>query len=342
VGLPIRDIVPAEELPWERLAGRILAVDGHNAIYQFLATIRQRDGSPFTGTDGRTTSHLIGLFYRTTSLLSEGIWPVWVFDGRPPELKAATIRARVEAKERATAAWKEALEAGDLETARRKAAQTSRFTASMVTEAIELLDALGVPTVRAPSEGEAQAARMAADGRVWAAASQDYDSLLFGAPRLVRGLAARSRGGGPTPAEVIDREALLARLGISSEELILLGLLVGTDFNEGAAGYGPKRALKLVQKHLGWAQTLRTAGLAPDELDEAAAIFRSPPSTAVPPFEFRPADEPRVLQLLVESRGFSEARVRAALARLAKAPPRTPSAPPDGRRQASLDTFGDA
>ncbi len=197
VGLPLRDLVEAQELPWEALAGRTLAVDGYNAVYQFLATIRQRDGQLFTDARGRVTSHLMGSFYRTTSLLGEGVLPVWVFDGKPPDRKAGTIRQRVAAKERAEAQYQEALAAGDLETARRKAAQTSRLTRPMVEEIVALLAALGVPTVQAPSEGEAQAAVMAARGVVWGSASEDYDSLLFGAPRLVRGLAARSRGKQP-------------------------------------------------------------------------------------------------------------------------------------------------
>src|SRR5271170_675417 len=194
VGLPLRDLVEAQELPWDALAGRTLAVDGYNAIYQFLATIRQRDGQLFTDPQGRVTSHLMGVFYRTTSLLGEGVLPVWVFDGKPPDRKAGTIRQRVAAKERAEAQYQQALAEGDLETARRKAAQTSRLTRPMVEEITTLLTTLGVPTVQAPSEGEAQAAVMAARGLVWAAASEDYDSLLFGTPRLVRGLAARNRG----------------------------------------------------------------------------------------------------------------------------------------------------
>lgn len=194
MGLPLRDLVEAQEIPWDALSGRTLAVDGYNAVYQFLATIRQRDGQLFTDPQGRVTSHLMGVFYRTTSLLGEGVLPVWVFDGKPPDRKAGTIRQRVAAKERAEAQYQDALAAGDLVTARRKAAQTSRLTRPMVEEIGALLATLGVPTVQAPSEGEAQAAVMAAHGSVWAAASEDYDSLLFGAPRLVRGLAARNRG----------------------------------------------------------------------------------------------------------------------------------------------------
>ena len=230
------------------------------------------------------------------------------------------------------------MERKDWETARRKAAATSRFTRPMAAEAIELLQALGVPTVQAPSEGEAQAARMASDGLVWAAASEDYDSLLFGAPRLVRGLAARARGGDQPAAQILELPKVLADLAISHEELILLGLIVGTDFNDGAKGYGPKKALKLVQKHLGWSETLQVAGLTPEEAEPAASIFRNPEVTAVADLTFRPVDAAAVERILVEGRGFSPDRVHSAIARARQAPS-TPS-PPDGRHQSQLDRFG--
>jgi flap endonuclease-1 len=340
VGLPFRDLVTPQELSWDALAGRTLAVDAYNAIYQFLATLRQADGSPFSDANGAVTSHLMGVLYRTSALLGEGVLPVWVFDGRPPDLKAGTLRARFQAKERAQAAWTEALAAGDLVTAKRKAAATSRLTRAMADEARELLSALGVPSIQAPSEGEAQAAIMAARGQVWGAASEDYDVLLFGAPRLVRGLAARNRKGSAPPAQVIDRAALLAQLGVSDEELILIGLLVGTDFNEGAPGIGPKRALKLAQEHLGVAATLRKAGLDAEELAPVAELFHHPEVVDVPTPSFGPVDESAVLRLLVERHGFSESRVRAAVARARRRPAPAASAAELKGHQTLLDTFG--
>jgi flap endonuclease-1 len=340
VGLPLRDIVTAQQLPWDALAGRTLAVDGFNAAYQFLATIRQRDGQLFTDAEGRVTSHLVGVFYRTTSLLRDGILPVWVFDGRPPERKAGTIRQRLAAKERAEEQWQAALAAGDFETARRRAAQTSHLTRAMVEELTKLLAALGVPSFPAPGEGEAQAAQMAARGQVWASASEDYDTLLFGAPRLVRGLAARGAGGGTPAAQLIDREQLLSGLGIDAEELILLGILIGTDFNDGVRGYGPKKALKLVQQHLGFDGTVAKAGLDPAEARDVAEIFRHPNAVDAPSPSFGPVDEAAVLRLLVDEHGFAEARVRAAISRARQRP--KPSATPSETRghQTLLETFG--
>ena len=340
MGLPLKDLVVAQELLWEALAGRTLAVDGYNAVYQFLATLRQRDGQLFSDPEGRVTSHLMGVFYRTTSLLREGVLPVWVFDGKPPDRKTGTIRQRIAAKEKAEEQWQEALAAGDLETARKKAAQTSRLTKTMVEELHQLLTALGVPFIQAPSEGEAQAAVMAARGTVWASASEDYDSLLFGAPRLVRGLAARSRGGASPGAQLIDRGEALANLGISEEELILLGILIGTDFNDGVRGYGPKKALKLVQEHLGFRPTLEKVGIDAAEGEAVAEIFRHPLSVEVPPPTFGPVDETGVRTLLVDGHGFSEERVRAAVAR-ARQRPKVSSSPQEARgHQTLLETFG--
>ncbi len=339
MGLPIRDLVTPRELPWSELNGRSVAVDGYNALYQFLATIRQADGQLFTDSAGRVTSHLMGVLYRTTSLLAQGLQPVWVLDGKPSELKAATLSARFRVKERAAAEWQEALAAGDLETARRKASATSHLSTSMVAEAVALLAALGIPTVPAPSEGEAEAAYLAAHGVVWGVASEDYDSLLFGAPRLVRGLSARPRKGASAAAgQLIDREELLHQLGVSGEELIVIGLLIGSDFNEGAKGYGPKKALKLVQRHLGYEETLRTAGLDPQAERAAFELFARPDviSRALPPAAGINAEAVR--ELLVAQHGFDATRVEAALRRAENPPP--PPAPVAPGKQSLLEAFG--
>jgi flap endonuclease-1 len=341
VGLPLRDLVQPRSLPWDELSGKTLAVDGYNAIYQFLATIRQADGQLLTDANGAVTSHLVGVLFRTTSLLSQGVRPVWVFDGRPPELKAATLSARFRAKERAETERAEALAVGDLETAKRKAAATSRLTRPMAEEVRTLLAGLGVPTISAPSEGEAQAAQLAARGLVWGVASEDYDSLLFGAPRLVRGLAARGARGSTPAAQLIELGPLLEALGISREELLLVGLLIGTDFNDGAKGYGPKRSLKLAQQHLGFEASLRVAGLDPAETAPVAELFRNPQvsEVAIPPPG--PVDTEAVVRLLVGQHGFSEERVRGALGR-AQHPPvsgtKSPAPPPRGR-QSMLEAF---
>jgi len=192
LGVDLKDLIPEDIIIQIRdlrvLRGRVVAIDAYNALYQFLAAIRQPDGTPLLDSQGRITSHLSGLFYRTINLVENGIKPVYVFDGKPPELKAKEIERRRAIKEEAVKKYEEAVRTGDLEAARRYAAIASKLTDSMVEDAKKLLDAMGIPWVQAPAEGEAQAAYMARVGDAYASASQDYDSLLFGSPRLIRNL----------------------------------------------------------------------------------------------------------------------------------------------------------
>src|SRR5213594_1465217 len=236
--------------------GKVLAIDAFNTLYQFLAIIRQPDGTPLHDHHGRVTSHLSGLIYRTSNFVEAGIKPVFVFDGVAPRRKARTIHARVEIKQRAEREWREAVEVGDFEKARTKAMQTSRLTREMVEQSRRLLELLGVPWVQAPSEGEAQAARIAQKGDAWATASQDYDSFLFGSPVLVRNLALSGKRKLPRKAayvdvtpEQADLAATLVKLELTREQLVDLAILIGTDFNFGIKGIGPKKALALVRKH---------------------------------------------------------------------------------------------
>src|SRR5437899_2152788 len=187
MGVLLTPIAIKQDLALEDLRGKRVAVDANGELYQFLALIRLRDGTPLRDSKGRITSHLAGLFYRTTRLIADyGLKLAFVFDGTPPPRKAAEIERRRAVRQRYEAERDEALRAGDLAAAYSKATMTSRLTREMVAEARELLRLMGLPAVQAPSEAEAQAAHMAAAGRVWAAASKDYDSLLFGAPRVVR------------------------------------------------------------------------------------------------------------------------------------------------------------
>jgi len=327
VGVPLTPIITKETVALDALAGQTLAVDGNGELYQFLALIRLRDGTPLRDSKGRTTSHLSGLFYRTTRLIAEhALQLVFVFDGRPPPRKAREIAERRATRDRYEEARAAALERGDLADAYSKATMTSRLTGEMIAEARELLRLMGVPTVHAPSEAEAQAAHMAAaSDEVSAAASKDYDSLLFGAPRLVRFLTISgkeflpSQGAfRPIVPEVIDLNRLLAAWGIAREQLVDLAILVGTDFNEGVHGIGPKKALKLVQRH-GRIEAM------PDEIREALGdaagveevrrIFLQPDVTDDYSVETKEPDLDGIVRFLCEEREFSRERVAAALAR---------------------------
>jgi len=330
VGVQLRELVaPIKvEVSLESLTGKAIALDAYNALYQFLAIIRQPDGTPLMDAMGRVTSHLNGLFYRTINLIEKGVKPVYVFDGKPPELKAAEIERRTKIREEAERKYLEALEKGELEEARLYAQQASRLTTSMVDDAKKLLDVMGVPWIQAPAEGEAQAAYMAVKGDAWAAASQDYDSLLYGAPRLVRNLTITGRRKLPrrdeyveVKPELIELDRLLKYYGITRQQLVYIGLLLGTDYNPGGVkGIGPKRALKLVKEIPNLEALARAAGWDyPVKPEEIAKLFLEPKVTSDYRLEWRKPDRGGVIEFLCDEHQFSRERVLNALERLEKA-----------------------
>ena len=237
------------------LHDRIIVIDAHNVLHQFLSIIRQRDGTPLKDAKGEITSHLSGLLHRTANMVESRIRPVYVFDGVPHLLKARTLRIRKERKELAEKDWKEALERGDLEKAKTKAQQTSRVTDKIVQQSKELLGALGIPYVQAPSEGEAQASYMVKKGDAFAAGSQDYDCLLVGSPVIIRNLTSSGKRKLPgkqayakVNPEQIRLEPNLKLLEITQKQLVDMAILIGTDFNEGIKGFGPKKSLEIIKK----------------------------------------------------------------------------------------------
>jgi len=324
MGVPLTPIAIKDEVSLEDLRGKTLAVDGNGELYQFLALIRLRDGSPLMDSKGRITSHLSGLFYRVTRLIADyGIQLAFVMDGKPPSLKFAEIERRRGIKTRYDAEHAAALQAGDMAKAYSKATMTSRLSRGMVDEAIELLRLMGIPVVQAPSEGEAQASHMCLTGSVWAAASKDYDCLLFGAPRLLRFLTISGKEFLPSKAsfrpltpELIDSARMLEHYGITRAQLIDLAILVGTDFNEGIKGIGPKKALKLVQDFGSIesmpAEIRTAAGTAVPEIRD---IFLHPEVTNEYSVTFAPPDREGIIRFLCDEREFSKERVNAALER---------------------------
>jgi flap endonuclease-1 len=258
MGVSLTEIINSREIEFEDLQGRGIAIDAHNTIYQFLSIIRDRmTGEPLRDSRGRVTSHLSGLFYRTTRMLEAGIEPVYVFDGEPPKFKEETIAQRKEIREEARQKWKKAVKEGDVEAVRRYSQQASKLTDDMLEDSKRLLALMGVSWIDAPSEGEAQATYLLRQGKVYAVGSQDWDSLLFGADRLVRNLTVSGRRKVPrkeayinVKPEIIELKGVLSQLGINQEQLIILGILVGTDYNQGGVkGIGPKKALQLVREH---------------------------------------------------------------------------------------------
>jgi len=336
MGVDISDLIEPRKITLEDLTGRSLAIDAFNTLYQFLSMIRQSDGTPLMDRDGRITSHLSGLYFRSAALLEIGLKLVYVFDGKPPELKRKTIMERVSAKMQAEKDWKEALEKGETKKALSRATRTSRLTDEMVDESCDLLDALGIPWIKAPSEGEAQISHMAKKGDVWAAASQDYDALLFGTPTLVRYLTLAGKRRLPSgkkvdvAPEIIALNEVLGALKVTREQLIDMAILIGTDFNDGVRGIGPKKSLALLRR-FGNLESMKGAVAVPEEYAEVRKIFLEPEVTDAYSIKWARADPEHVRRIMCDRHSFSVDRVDAVLGRLA--------ATDKARTQVSLDSW---
>ncbi len=321
MGVDLGDLFSKEPCAFEDFRDRVVALDGYNILHQFLSSIRQRDGTPLKDAQGRITSHLSGLLYRTANLVAAKIRPVYVFDGAPHLLKARTIQQRRERKEQAERDWQDALKKGDLEKAKSKAQQTSRVTSEIIEQSKQLLDALGIPYIQAPSEGEAQASYMVQNGDAYAVGSQDFDCLLFGAPVLVRNLTSSEKRKLPNKQaySVVHPERIrlnpgLQKLGITREQLIDIAILVGTDFNGGVKGFGPKKSLKLLKEK----GTLEDAfdtfqdselKLRSDEIATVRKIFLEPAVTHDYVLQWSKSDSSAVIRLLCDEHQFSRKRV---------------------------------
>ncbi|MCQ2962084.1 MAG: flap endonuclease-1 [archaeon] len=307
MGVKFKDIVSPEEISLKDLEGRTIAIDAYNTIYQFLSGIRQRDGSPLMDHNGNVTSHLSGILYRTASIVDKGIKPVYVFDGESHEHKAKTLEQRRAIKEEAMEKWREAKAAGNIEEARKFAIRTSRMSPYILESSKELLDYMGIPYVQAIGEGEAQGAYMVEQGDAWAVASQDYDCLLFGAPRIVRNLTL---SGGLSNLEYLELEKVLEELKLSREQLIDVALMVGTDFNEGIHGIGAKTGLKLIRNN-SLEDVLVQKGITDVEVepDELREIFLKHEVNTDYEIKFKSAKKDKLVEFMCEEHGFSESRV---------------------------------
>lgn len=325
MGVNLSDLTEPKSMEMENLRGKKVAIDTYNIVYQFMSAIRQPDGYPLCDSKGRTTSHLTGLLHRTASLIEAGIEPVFVFDGKPHPLKQATLDGRKERREKAEQEWKDAVERGDMKTAHTKAQQTSRMTDEVKESAKELIRYMGLPIVDAPSDGEQEAAYICRRKDVWATASQDFDSLLFGTPVLLRNLTMTGRRKVPgkdiyreIKTEVIDSEEFLRNLGISREQLVDMCILMGTDFNTGIKGIGPKKALKLVRDNGDLESVLRKIGEDIPDYQEIRGIFLDYEGSDDYSVEHGPLDRQAVVDMLT-SYDFSADRVNSALDRIESA-----------------------
>ena len=326
MGVNLRVLIPKTKIDFKTLSGKSVAIDAYNALYQFLAIIRQPDGTPLKDRSGKITSHLSGLFYRTSKLVELGVKVAYVFDGAPPALKEAEIKRRARVKAEALVKYEQAVREGKMEKARTYAQMTSKLKDYMPEDSKRLLTELGVPWIQAPSEGEAQAAYMTMKGDADYCGSQDYDSLLFGACCLVRNVTMSGRRKVPRKRvyvevvpEVMKLDHVLKDLELTREQLIDVAILVGTDFNpDGIKGVGPKNALKLIKKYGSIEETIPHLDDAhfPAEPQKIRDIFLNPKVTDNYKLEWKAPNVDGVIDFLCRERDFSEDRIRSTLNRM--------------------------
>lgn len=317
MGVNLTGIVPRKEIDFDFLKNKSVAIDAFNAIYQFLSSIRGRDGNYLMDSKGGVTSHLQGLFSRSLNLMGKGIKLVYVFDGKPPELKFKEREARRERKALAEDKYKEAASEDNIDDMYKYSRQFMKLDDEMIKESKELIKAMGIPVVQAPSEAEGQVAYMCKKNIVDFASSQDYDSLLFGSPKLVRNLtlSQKRKVYGKTVytfLEYLELKDVLKELGLNQEQLIVVGILVGTDFNmKGVKGIGPKKALKLVKDKKGlqdFDKMFRDLKVDFNWRD-VYEIFSDLPVDKKIKLKWEDIDEKKVKKLLVDKYEFSLDRI---------------------------------
>ncbi len=324
MGTAIGEILKKDEIELDALNGKTLGIDSFNMLYQFLSIIRGYDGSPLMDSKGRVTSHLSGLFYRTTNLVEKGVKPVFVFDGKPHELKKETREKRHALRKTAEKKFLEAKKEGREEDARKFAMQSTQLTKEVIDSGKKLVELMGFPIVQAPSEGEAQVAFMVEKGIVDGCVSQDFDALLFGATRMYRNIAVSGKRKVPGKNYFIDvhpekiiLEENLKLLEIDRKKLIWIGILVGTDFNSKFPKIGPKTALKLVKEHDSFEKIIEATGFEPDfDYRDIEELFLKPRYTKDFELKFSVPDRQKLFDFLVGEYDFSRDRVENTLNKL--------------------------
>lgn len=281
----LRKILPPEPFDVAAVRGKVVAVDADNLVWSFVTALAGPGELP-KAPDGRSNAHLLGLLSRLGLYARWGARSVWVFDGAQPDLKQATLIGRAERIEAARAAGDNyqagvAVDEDDL------------------AECKALLTALGIPWIDAPGESDAQCAHLVLAGHAWAAVTQDWDIALFGAPRALRNLTLSTTR---TP-ELLDLARALAAAGLTREQLVDAAILIGTDYNEGVAGVGPVKAVKMVKQ----GRRPEESGIA--NADEIRALyFEHPVDKRFAP-RFGQPDESATLRLLAD-RGITETKGR--------------------------------
>ncbi len=323
MGCNLRDLTTPHDVELRDFNGQRVAVDAFLIAYQFITSLRARgsgqDGGPLRDANGHPVSHLMGFLDRATAMVGAGIDPVFVFDGRPHELKSDTLAERKKRKVEAKEKWDAAVESEDWEAAQKLGSKIASFTPDMVAETRKMLDLLGIANIEAPMEAEGAAAVRCSRGEVAAVASQDWDTLLYGAPVMVRNLVSHGtkKFGRVVRAERVYLKELLDEHGITHEQLVDLGIMVGTDFHPGIKGIGPKTGLKLIREH-GTIEEICAVKKCeiPEKLDEIRGLFLNHPASDIPLPNSGMCDEKALREMLVDGHNFSERRMTRAMDRM--------------------------
>ena len=299
------------------------------SIYSFLIAVRS-DGQQLMSEAGETTSHLMGLFYRTLRMVDNGIKPLYVFDGSPPKLKSGELAKRFQRKSEAHEQHEEAKETGTAEDVEKFSRRTVRVTREHNEECRRLLKLMGVPFIVAPTEAEAQCAVLARAGKVYAAASEDMDTLTFNTPVLLRHLTFSEQR--KEPIQEIELAKVLEGLQMEMDQFIDLCCLLGCDYLDPIPKVGPNSALKLIREHGTLAAVvesmqsgaLRSKYTIPEDYPalEARELFLHPDVRDADhedcDFKWESPDTEGLIQFLVTEKGFNEDRVRSGASRLGK------------------------
>ncbi len=320
MGVQLGSLIKGKELEAEDLKNKKIAIDAMNTLFQFLTTIRDREtGEPLKDSKGRITSHLSGLLYRTAKYIEGGMKVIYVFDGKRPEFKYVSAERR-QIREEARVRWKEMLEKGRKEEAFKAAKMSATMDQYTVESSKKLLEYLGVPVVQAPSEGEAQCAWMCKEHEVWSSASQDWDAILFGSLRLIRNLSITGKRRVPRTGayyelkpELIDAKEIFSKLDIKREQLIMMAMLIGTDFNPGVKGVGPKTALKKVKEFKTFSKLSKEYEL-PEKVYD---FFLNPPHVKAK-VQFKELQEDKLIKFMVDEHDFSQERIEKVISNLKK------------------------
>jgi len=316
--------------------GRKVAIDASMCIYQFLIAVRQ-DGNVLTNEAGETTSHLMGLFYRTIRMVDNGIKPVYVFDGKPPDMKGGELAKRTERRQEAQKQLAQAEEAGDDENVEKFTKRLVKVTKEHNEECKHLLKLIGIPYVDAPCEAEAQCAALVKAGKVFAVGTEDMDALTFGSNVLLRHLTFSEARKMPIKEFYLDR--VLEGLGLTQDEFIDLCILLGCDYCDSIRGIGPKRAVDLIKQHKSIEEIIKRLDTkkytVPEEwpYEGARRLFKQPEVTEGASVELKwtDPDEEALVKFMCEEKGFNEDRMRNGCKKLTKAR--------HGSTQGRLDSF---